>query len=213
MQLYSFCNSSTSYRVRIALELKGLNFDYHSVNIRNGEETAADYVAMAPGKGVPLLIDDNGRQLSQSFAILSYLDDTRPEVRLIPLDVEQKASVLEFYSVIACDIHPVNNLKILSFLQNELGASVEQKSTWYAHWIAEGLTAAEALLARQPVNHYCFGDTPTLADICLIPQVANALRMKCDLSFYPRLMAVFEHCQSQPAFQAAAPSEQPDYLV
>lgn len=213
MQLYSFCNSSTSYRVRIALELKGLKFDYHSVNIRNGEETAADYVAMAPGKGVPLLIDDNGRKLSQSLAILSYLDDTRPKVRLIPLDVELKASVLEFYSVIACDIHPVNNLKILSYLQDELSVRVEQKNAWYTHWVAEGLEAAEALLARQPENLYCFGDKPTLADVCLIPQIANAVRMKCDVSHYPRLMAVFEHCQSQPAFQAAAPSKQPDYLV
>ena len=211
MQLYSFFNSSTSYRVRIALALKGLDYDYQGVNIRIGEETAPDYVARAPGKGVPLLVDDNGMELSQSLAILTYLDETHPEPRLLPDDTEAKARILEFSSVIACDIHPVNNLKVLSYLQNELGASAEQKLAWYAHWIAEGLTAAEALLARQPQSAYCFGEAPTLADVCLVPQIANAQRMKCDLTPYPRLMKVFEHCQAQPAFAAAAPAQQPDF--
>lgn len=213
MKLYSFFNSSTSYRVRIALELKSLNYIYHGVNIRVGEETATDYVEMAPGKGVPLLIDDNGRQLSQSHAILSYLDDICPEVPLLPENIELKASVLELYSVIASDIHPVNNLKILNYLQDELGVSGEEKNTWYKHWVAEGMGAAEALLARQPETPFCFGDKPTLADVALVPQIANALRVDCDLSPYPRLMAVFKHCQTQPAFIAAAPSKQPDYSI
>lgn len=211
MQLYSFFNSSTSYRVRIALALKGLDYEYQGVNIRVGEETTPDYVARAPGKGVPLLVDDNGMELSQSLAILTYLDETHPEPRLLPDNTEAKARILEFSSVIACDIHPVNNLKVLSYLQNQLGASAEQKSAWYAHWIAEGLTAAETLLARQPEFAYCFGDAPTLADVCLVPQIANAQRMKCDLTPYPRLMKVFEHCQAQPAFAAAAPAQQPDF--
>lgn len=213
MKLYSFFNSSTSYRVRIALELKSLNYVYHGVNIRLGEETTIDYVSMAPGKGVPLLIDDNGRQLSQSLAIVCYLDDIQPDVPLIPLDIELKASVLEFYSVIACDIHPVNNLKILHYLQDELGVSGDEKNAWYRHWMAEGLSAAEALLARQPETPFCFGEQPTLADVALIPQIANALRTDCDLSPYPRLMAVFKHCQTLPAFMAAAPSKQPDYAI
>lgn len=211
MQLYSFFNSSTSYRVRIALALKGLDYDYQGVNIRVGEECADNYVAKAPGKGVPLFIDDNGVELSQSMAILGYLDDTHPDVPLLPSDAVLKARVMEFSSAIACDIHPVNNLKVLKYLQTEIGASDEQKTTWYAHWIAEGLAAAEALLARTPETPFCFGDTPTLADICLVPQIANAQRMKCDLTPYIRLMSVYEHCLTQPAFQAAAPALQPDF--
>lgn len=209
MQLHSFFNSSTSYRVRIALTLKGLPYEYLPVNLRQQEQRAAGYVAKNPSAGVPLLID-GGTQLSQSLAIIDYLDATHPEPRLIPADTLARARVLELSDAISCDIHPVNNMRILRYLQDVLGASDEQKNAWYQHWIKEGLTAVE-LLARHGHGPYCFGDAPTLADCCLVPQVANAQRMGCDLSAYPRILRVYEHCNAQPAFQQAAPSRQPDY--
>ncbi|PSJ44695.1 maleylacetoacetate isomerase [Zobellella endophytica] len=213
MQLYSFFNSSTSYRVRIALALKGLDYDYRGVNIRVGEQKADDYQSMNPSKGVPLLLDDEGNRLSQSMAIIDYLDETHPEPRLLPAEPLARARVLELANAIACDMHPVNNLRILGYLKNKLGVSEEQKNDWYRHWTAEGFTAVEALLERHGHGSYCFGEAPTLADCCLVPQVANAERMGCDLSAYPRVMAVYQHCQRQPAFQQAAPSRQPDFIA
>lgn len=213
MQLYSFFNSSTSYRVRIALALKGLDYDYKDINIRVGEQRADDYQSMNPSRGVPLLVDDEGNRLSQSLAIIDYLDETHPEPRLLPVEPLARARVLELANAIACDIHPVNNLRILGYLKNELKVSEEQKNDWYRHWIAEGFGAVEALLERHGHGAYCFGEAPTLADCCLVPQVANAERMGCDLSPYPRVMAVYAHCQQQPAFQQAAPSRQPDFIA
>jgi maleylacetoacetate isomerase len=211
MQLYSFFNSSTSYRVRIALALKGLDFDYRPVNIRALEHRAPDYVAMNPSGNVPLLRDGD-LALGQSMAIIDHLDASHPEPRLIPLDPGARARVLELSNVIACDIHPVNNLRILRYLQDVLGVSAEQKNAWYQHWVTEGMTAVEALLQRHGHGPYCFGDTPTLADCCLVPQVANAERMGCDMTPYPRAMAVYGHCAAQPAFQRAAPAAQPDFI-
>ncbi|MGB3437038.1 maleylacetoacetate isomerase [Achromobacter sp.] len=210
MQLHSFFNSSTSYRVRIALALKGLPYEYLPVNLRRQEQRAADYVAKNPSAGVPLLIDGD-IQLSQSLAIIDYLDATHPEPRLIPAGTVERARVLELSDAISCDIHPVNNMRILRYLQDVLGASEEQKTAWYHHWIHAGMTAVEALLVRHGHGAYCYGDAPTLADCCLVPQVANAQRMGCDLSPYPRALRVYEHCNAQPAFQRAAPAQQPDY--
>ncbi|MGR7920607.1 maleylacetoacetate isomerase [Zobellella denitrificans] len=213
MQLYSFFNSSTSYRVRIALALKGLDYDYKGINIRVGEQRADDYRALNPSQGVPLLVEDDGTALSQSMAIIDYLDETHPEPRLLPAEPRARARVLELANAIACDMHPVNNLRILGYLKNRLEVSEEQKNDWYRHWIAEGFGAVEALLERYGHGPYCFGEVPTLADCCLVPQVANAERMGCDLSAYPRVMAVYQHCQRQPAFQQAAPSRQPDFTA
>ncbi|MBO1112031.1 maleylacetoacetate isomerase [Bordetella petrii] len=210
MQLHSFFNSSTSYRVRIALALKGLPYDYVPVNIRKLEHRAADYVARNPSANVPLL-DDGRLALGQSLAIIDYLDARHPEPRLIPADPEQRARVLELSYAIACDMHPVNNLRILRYLQDVLGATDEQKNAWYGHWIREGMATVEALLARHGGGPYCFGAAPTLADCCLVPQIANAQRMGCDLAAYPHAMRVYAHCSEQPAFQAAAPQRQPDY--
>ncbi|VCU72208.1 Maleylpyruvate isomerase [Pigmentiphaga humi] len=210
MELYSFFNSSTSYRVRIALALKGLAYEYHGVNIRVLEHRAADYVAKNPSANVPLLVDGDV-QLGQSIAIIDYLDARHPAVRLIPQDPVQRARVLELSLAIACDIHPVNNLRILKYLTDVLKVTDEQKQAWYVHWIADGFAAVERLLQAHGSGPYCFGDAPTLADCSLIPQVANAQRMGCDTSAYPRLMAVYEHCQKQPAFQQAAPAKQPDF--
>ncbi|MFU1929022.1 maleylacetoacetate isomerase [Bordetella hinzii] len=209
-QLYNFFNSSTSYRVRIALALKGLPYEYLPINLRKQEQCEAGYVALNPSAGVPLLVEGELR-LSQSLAIIDYLDATHPEPRLLPADALARARVLEVSQAIACDIHPVNNMRILRYLQDVLGVTEAQKNAWYAHWIQEGLTAVEALLARHGHGAYCFGDAPTLADCCLVPQVANAQRMNCDLSPYARVLRVYEHCSAQPAFQAAAPSRQPDF--
>ena len=210
MQLHSFFNSSTSYRVRIALALKGLAYDYVPVDIRKQAHQAPEFIALNPSANVPLL-SDGGTELGQSLAIIDYLDAKYPQTRLIPEDPALRMRVLELSYAIACDIHPVNNLRILRYLKTELGVSDEQKDAWYAHWIAEGLAAVERLLERHGSGPYCFGDAPTMADCCLVPQVANALRMKCDTSAFPRVMAVYQHCEAQAAFKQAAPSAQPDF--
>jgi len=212
VQLYSFFNSSTSYRVRIALALKGLDCVYHGVNLRSGEQRSAAHRELNPAAGVPVLVTDSGEHITQSLAIIDYLDALQPAPRLLPAAALERARVLEIANLIACDIHPINNVRVLNYLQQELGASVEQKDAWYRHWVAEGLAAVEALLQRHGAEPYCFGAQPSLADCCLVPQVANAERMGCDLQAYPRVMAVYRHCFAQPAFQAAAPAQQPDFI-
>lgn len=210
MQLHSFCHSSTSYRVRIALALKNLPYDYIPVDIRKQAHRDPAYVALNPSANVPLL-NDGELNLGQSLAIIDYLDTAYPQTPLIPSDPLQRARVLELSYAIACDIHPVNNLRIRRYLKHELGVSAEQEQAWYEHWIAEGLGAVERLLEQHGGAPYCFGDQPTMADCCLAPQVANALRTNCDTSPYQRVMAVYHHCMQQPAFQKAAPSAQPDF--
>ncbi|MDN4575668.1 maleylacetoacetate isomerase [Pandoraea cepalis] len=213
MQLYSFFNSSTSYRVRIALALKGLAFDTIPVNIRAGEHRAGAYVdEVNPSASVPALIDGE-IALGQSLAILDYLDAKYPEPRLVPQDIEARARVLELAMLVSCDMHPVNNLRILKYLQGPLGLSAEQKNAWYRHWVDEGMASVERLLGKHGHGAWCFGDAPTLADVCLIPQIANARRMGCDLSAYPRAMAVYALAETHPAFRAAAPNRQPDYTA
>lgn len=213
MQLYSFFNSSTSYRVRIALGLKGLAYETLPVNIRVGEHHAADYVTnLNPSATVPALVDGDFR-LGQSLAILDYLDQKYPEPRLIPREPLLRARVFEFAALISCDIHPVNNLRMLKYLESELKVTPQQKSAWYRHWIAEGMSGVERMLARSNTGPWCFGAQVTLADVCLVPQIANALRMDCDLSPYPRSLVVYEHASKHPAFDAAQPQRQPDYLA
>ncbi|MFJ4064554.1 maleylacetoacetate isomerase [Pseudomonas sp. NPDC089996] len=212
MQLYSFFNSSTSYRVRIALALKGLEVNYRGVNLRTGEQRQAQHRELSPIGGVPVLVGDDGVSLTQSLAIIDYLDARYPQAPLLPSEPLLRARVLEVAQLIACDIHPLNNVRVLGYLQRELEVSAEAKARWYAHWVAEGLAALEALLQRYGAGPYCFGAQATLADCCLVPQVANAERMGCDLQAYPRVMAVYEHCQAQPAFQRAAPGRQPDFI-
>lgn len=210
MQLYSFFNSSTSYRTRIALALKGLPYDYIPVNIRTREHREASYVERNPSASVPLLVDGDF-SLGQSLAIIDYLDAKHPEPRLIPAEPETRARVLEIACAIACDIHPVNNIRVLRYLQDVLGVSTEQKDAWYRHWIEDGMAMVERLLARQQGGPYCLGAAPTLADVCLVPQVANAMRMGCDVAHFRKVMAVYEHCKAQAAFQQAAPEIQPDF--
>lgn len=213
MQLYSFFNSSTSYRVRIALALKGLPFDYLPINIRAGEHREAGYVnGINPSAAVPALVDGDF-QLGQSLSIIDYLDARHPEPRLIPQDAVGRARVLELANLIACDIHPVNNMRVLRYLDGVLKISPEQKDAWYRHWVDDGMHGVERLLDRYGHGSYCFGDAPTLADVTLVPQVANALRMGCDLSKFEKAMAAYEHASEHPAFQAAAPARQPDYIA
>lgn len=212
MKLYSFFNSSTSYRVRIALALKGLPYDYQGINLREGQQCSPAHRELSPIGGVPVLETD-GAVLTQSLAIIDYLETLHPEPRLIPIDALHRARVLEIANLIGCDIHPLNNVRVLNYLQKVLAITAEQKSAWYKHWIAEGLSAVEALLQRNDSGNYCVGGKPGLAECCLVPQVANAERMGCDLSGYPRIMAVYRHCLELPAFEAAAPARQPDFIL
>lgn len=216
MDLYSFFNSSTSYRVRIALALKGIEPIFHGVNIRVGEHRDAQYVAKVNASATVPAIVEGDFHLGQSLAIIDWLDGTYPEPRLIPSEPVLRARVLEFANLIACDIHPVNNLRILKYLTDVLEVTPAQKDAWYQHWVAEGMQAAERLLdeaATREDHPWCFGAAPTLADVCLVPQVANALRMGCDLSAYPRAMAAYRHASRHPAFVKAEPKNQPDYTA
>ncbi|CAM5222298.1 Maleylacetoacetate isomerase OS=Castellaniella defragrans OX=75697 GN=HNR28_000103 PE=3 SV=1 [Castellaniella defragrans] len=210
MEIYSFFNSSASYRVRIALALKGLDAGVIPVNIRLGEHHASSYTEVNPGALVPALVDGDLR-LGQSLAIIDYLDQKYPEPRLIPVEPLLRAHVLEFAQLIACDIHPVNNMRVLNYLTHTLGQPRSVSQSWYRHWIAEGFTALETLLQHAASGRFCFGDQVTLADCCLIPQVANALRMDCEVSSYPRVMAVYDACDALPAFIQARPDRQPDF--
>ena len=213
MELYSFFNSSTSYRVRIALALKGLEYDYHGVNLRNGSQSSDLFKEINPSKGVPVFITDDGVKITQSLAIIQMLDELYGEPELIPSDLELKMRVLEFSYAIASDIHPLNNVRVLNYLTQNLKVTDEQKKDWYNHWIKEGFDAAEAFLKRyrSEKDIYCFGDQITLADCCLVPQYANALRMNCNLEQYPILSEIYTKCIALPDFKRAAPSSQPDY--
>lgn len=211
MILYSFFNSSTSFRVRIALALKRIEYELRTVNIRVGEQRTATHRALSPIGAVPVLVDDAGRQFTQSLAILEYLDVVTPRAKLFPSDPVARAQVQEFALAVACDIHPLNNLRVLKFLTNDLAISQSDKQRWYNHWVAEGFAALEVLLTRVRADTYCFGAAPGAADCCLVPQVANALRMGCDLAGYPRVMTVYENCMRLEPFQSAVPERQPDY--
>lgn len=211
MQLYNFFNSSTSYRVRIALALKGLAYDYLAINLRTDEQRAPDYLSVSPAGIVPVLIDGEIR-LTQSLAIIDYLDRTYPEPLLLPTQASRRLGVLEIANTVACDIHPINNLRVLKFLSTEWQIDAAEKKRWYGHWVDEGLAAVEVLLGKHGSGVFCIGDRVSAADCCLIPQIANAIRMDCNMLPYPRAMAVYAHCVTQDAFRMAAPQEQPDYL-
>jgi maleylacetoacetate isomerase len=212
MKLYSFFNSSTSFRVRIALALKGLTYQYIGVNLRSGEQGRDEYRVLSPAAIVPTLVDGDVK-LTQSIAIIDYLDQRQPEPRLIPLDPLERARVLEIAQTIACEIHPINNIRVLKYLTGTLGVSEADKSAWYRHWVDEGLSAVESLLNARPRSSFCVGETPTLADCALVPQVANAMRMGCDVARFERIAAIYANCMEQPAFVQAAPQNQPDYIA
>lgn len=209
MKLYNYFRSSASFRVRIALNLKGLDYDYLPVHIARGEHKTGSFSAISPDMLVPLL-EDEGERFTQSMAIIEYLDEIHPEPALLPHDPVGRAHVRALAQSVACEIHPLNNLRVLKYLVRELKLSDEAKNTWYRHWVREGMLAFERQLALRPASLYCWGDTPTLADCCLVPQVFNGQRFDCDFSGLPRTMAAFEACMQLDAFQRAQPSRCPD---
>ena len=212
MKLYDYFRSSAAYRVRIALNVKGIVPDERTfVHLRMGNQRAQDYLALNPQGLVPALQLDGEHVLTQSLAIVEYLEETHPSPPLLPADAAGRARVRAIALAIACEIHPLNNLRVLNYLLHTLGVSSEQKDGWYKYWVDVGLEALETQLAREnATGRFCHGDAPTLADVCLVPQLANARRVKIDLAPYPTLLRIDAECRALPAFAAAAPERQPD---
>ena len=211
MKLYNYFRSSASFRVRIALHLKGLSFEYLPVHLAKGEHKQDAYAAVSADQLVPMLELDDGTRLSQSMAIIEYLDETQGGASLLPPDARGRARVRALAQSIACEIHPLNNLRVLKYLSKDLGGSEDVKNTWYRHWVRDGLESFERQLAAMPPSTYCHGETPTLADCCLVPQIFNGKRFNVNLEGLPRTMAVFDACMKLEAFQKAQPSACPDF--
>ena len=218
MKLHNYFRSSASFRVRIALALKGLSYDYIPVHLARGDQKLPAYADISADGLVPLLETD-GERLSQSMAIIEYLDEIHPQPALLPADALGRAQVRALAQMIACEIHPLNNLRVLKYLVRDLKVSEEDKNAWYSHWVRTGLESFERQLARHatyrqqaglPPARYCWGDTPTLADCCLVPQVFNGQRFNVRLDGLPLTMAAFDTCMQLPAFQQAQPSNCPD---
>lgn len=204
--LYDYWRSSAAYRVRIALNLKGIEYESRQVDLREGEQRSSEYRALNPQGLVPTLEID-GHRLTQSLAIINYLDVRYPSHPLLPVSAAERAHVVGMALAIACDIHPLNNLRVLKYLKNELGHSQEEIDRWYAHWISEGLPSVEAMAAPRS-GRFLFGDAPTGADVCLIPQLYNARRYNVALDDYPTLLRAEENANKLDAFAAAHPDRQ-----
>jgi maleylacetoacetate isomerase len=217
MKLYNYARSSASFRVRIALGLKGLPFDYLPVNLRHGAQLQESYRAISPDALVPAL-DVDGQTLTQSMAIIEYLDETHPRPPLLPADALGRARVRALAQTVACEIHPLNNLRVLKYLKDPLQCSDEEHDTWYRHWVRQGLEAFERQLRSEDARRgapslYCHGETPTLADCLLVPQIFNARRFDTDLGGLDRTLAAFDACMLLPAFAQAQPSQCPDFVA
>jgi maleylacetoacetate isomerase len=208
MKLYGFFRSSASYRVRIALNLKGLRCEQVPIHLRRGEQWSPAYRAVNPQGLVPAL-EDGGRRITQSLAIIEYLEERYPSPPLLPSEPADRAAVRAMALVVACEVHPLQNLRVLNYLKEDLQQSDEASNRWARHWIALGLSALEQLVLSTG-GRYCFGDSPTLADVFLVPQLYNARRFGCDLSPYPRLLEIDENCRALAAFADASPERQPD---
>ena len=209
MILYDYFRSSAAYRVRIALNLKGLAAERRFIHLRKGEQRAAGYLEVNPQGLVPALVDGD-TVLTQSLAIIEYLDEKHPTPQLLPRDIEDRAWVRAIALSIACDIHPLNNLRVLKYLGSELKAEEPARDEWYRHWVRVGFEALEAQLATRATGPYALGPEPTLADVCIVPQVANAHRLKVPMGPYPRIRAIDDACLRHPAFDRARPEVQPD---
>jgi len=212
MKLYTFFRSSASFRVRIALNLKNLSYDQIPIHLRRGggEQFTANYQNINAQALVPTLEDD-GRYLIQSLAIVEYLEEKYPSPPLLPKAAADRAVVRSMALVIACEVHPIQNLRVLNYIKKEYQQNDEQVNRWAQHWIELGLAALEQMINAQTARGtFCFGDTPTLADICLVPQLGNARRFGCDLSRYPSILSIESACLAIPAFADAAPDKQPD---
>jgi maleylacetoacetate isomerase len=212
-RVYTFFRSSTSYRLRIALALKGLEWEPHYVSLPRMEHRAEGYMALNPQGLVPALIEDDGTLFAQSLAIIEYLDEKYPKPPLLPGTPVERAYVRALSQIIGCDIHPLNNVRVLKWLGSRWKLSEDDVNEWYRRWIAEGMRSFEATLNQHKrFGKYCFGDTVTLADICLVPQIANARRFKCPLGDHPRSVAIADAAAELPAFKAAHPSTQGDAI-
>jgi maleylpyruvate isomerase len=209
MVLYGYALSSASYRVRIALALKGIEVTSAPVNLRAGEQRLEGFLQINSQGFVPALALDDGAVLTQSVAIIEYLEETHPDPPLLPTTPVARARVRSIAQAIVCDVHPLNNLRVLQYLEHELQHDKTTRETWYRHWVQRGFDALEKRLAGDAATgRFCHGDAPTMADVCLVPQVANARRFAVDLTPYPRIVAIDAACRDLPAFQAAAPERQ-----
>lgn len=210
MLLYGYFRSSAAYRVRIALNLKGLDYDNHFIHLQKNDQLAEAYAALNPQKQVPALVDGD-TLLTQSLAIVEYLEETHPNPPLLPAGAVARARVRALALAIACDIHPLNNLRVLRYLVKEMGLPEDKKDQWYRHWVENGLQAVEKMLNDSTATgQFCHGNAPSMADVCLVPQVANARRFNCDLSACPTIVRIDAECRKLEAFARAAPDRQPD---
>ena len=209
MQLYNYLRSSASYRVRIALALKKLDCEFVTVHLLRNEQLGESFAALSAAKLVPLLVDDN-KVLAQSMAIIEYLDEVHPTPSLLPGDAASRARIRALAQDVACEIHPLNNLRVLRYLVHDLKVSEDNKNRWYRHWVETGLAAVEQRLQSPETGRFCHGDTPTLADCVLVPQILNAKRFECTLDHVPTVMAVFDECMKLDAFAATQPSAYPE---
>lgn len=210
MKLYNYFRSSASYRVRIALALKGLPYDYVSVHLAKGEHKEPAFAELVPDPLVPVLEIDSGERLIQSMAIMEYLEEVHPAPPLLPADALGRARVRALMQAVACEIHPLNNLRVLKYLVKDMGLDEAHKNRWYAHWVRQGLEAFEQQLANGPEGRFCHGDTPTLADCVLVPQLFNAQRFEVPMDDLARVQAVWQACMALDAFKLTQPSACPD---
>ena len=211
MKLIGYFRSSAAFRVRIALNLKGIAVEHVSKHLRKGEQSSPDSAALNPQKLVPALVLDSGEVLTQSLAIVEYLEETHPQPPLLPRDPVERARVRALSLILSADVHPIQNLRVMAYLRSNFGQTEESAFAWSRHWIETGFESYEATIARDPrTGAYSHGDVPGLADLCLVPQVFNAARFKVDLKRFPTIQRIFDTCMKHPAFDAAQPSRQPD---
>ncbi|PCI32039.1 MAG: maleylacetoacetate isomerase [Alphaproteobacteria bacterium] len=209
MELYGYFRSSAAYRVRAALNLKGLDYTAVPVSLLSGENKTPAFTAKNPQGFVPYFTDGD-ISMGQSMAMLEYLEETYPDPALLPRDAAGRARVRQMAGIVACDIHPLDNLRVLKYIKHDLGVTDDQKTAWYHHWIIEGFTALEALLRDSGTGDFCHGDQVSFADLCLVPQVYNAQRFKCPLDDFPNILRIVDNCNRLEAFIQAMPENQPD---
>jgi len=208
MKLYEAVRSSASFRVRIALNLKGLPYESEVLDLRAGDHLRERYARINPMRAVPTL-EDGEHRVAQSMAIVEYLEETHPEPPLFPTSPVERARVRAMAQLVACEMHPLNNLRVLTYLEREMSLSAQGRDLWYGHWVREGFRSLEPMLAGSETGRFCHGDSPTVADVFLAPQVVNAQRFKVDISAYPRLVRIYDACMKLPAFDRAHPAKHP----